>query len=498
MFKKAGLIVSLLISLVSTSQNIQSELETIFNSYQLMGMSVCVSVNGTTEQFHFGLRDFDRDLPINSDTKYRIASVSKSVTALGLIKLYSNGLFDLDDDISEYLGYTLRNPQYPNTPITFRMVLSHTSGLQDGTGYNPFLQATFNQLPVPNITEVLVPDGNYYTTNMWRTETPGTFFAYSNINFGLIGTLIEKISEQRFDIYMKDEILDPLAIDASYNVRDLTDINDVAVLYRNNGGWQPQADNYEGVVPDPLDIGDYTPGTNGIYFGPQGSLRISAQDTGTFLNYLATNGIEATLPISPEAIQEMKAIAWNYDGTNGDNYFGLFNRWGLGLHHANVTTGDQICNLGTYDTFIGHPGEAFGLVSDAYFNVQQNISFTLLINGIWNGYDIGENSSYYTVEEDVFQALCTYFENTLAISDSTDSNTIIISPNPAKTTMHILVDRDQQVAIYHIYDMTGRLQSKGITSGSDTVVDVSSLSQGMYFIKMQNEASVITKKLLIK
>jgi len=472
MFKKGSLIISLLISLISTSQNIQSQLETVFDAYQLMGMSVWVSTNDTSEQFHFGLRDFDRDLPINADTKYRIASVSKSVTALGLIKLYSDGLFDLDDDVSEYLGYTLRSPQYPDTPITFRMVLSHTSSLQDGTGYNPFLQATFNQLPVPNITEVLLSDGDYYTTNMWRTETPGTFFAYSNINFGLIGTLIEKISDERFDIYMKNAILNPLGIDASYNVRDLTDINDVAVLYRNNGGWQPQADNYQGVIPDPLNIGEYVPGTNGVYFGPQGSLRISAEGTGTFLNYLETDGIDTALTINPEALQEMKTIAWDYDGANGDNYFGLFNRWGLGLHHANVNTGDQICNLGEYDSFIGHPGEAFGLVSDAYFNTQQNISFTLLINGIWNGYELGENSSYYTVEEDVFQVLCTYFENTLTVSNVDGNREIMISPNPAKTATHIFLPTHQQASSYHIYDTRGRLHSKAIISSIDTIIDV--------------------------
>jgi CubicO group peptidase (beta-lactamase class C family) len=66
-----------------------------------MGMSVWGSVHDSPEQFHFGLRDFTRDLPMNADTKYRSASVSKSVTALGLIKLYSDGLFDLDDDVSD-------------------------------------------------------------------------------------------------------------------------------------------------------------------------------------------------------------------------------------------------------------------------------------------------------------------------------------------------------------------------------------------------------------
>lgn len=498
MLKKGSLTIALLISFVSYSQNIQSELETIFDAYQLMGMSVWVSTPDTSEQFHFGLRDFNRDLPINADTKYRIASVSKSVSALGLIKLYSEGFFDLDDDISQYIGYIVRNPQYPNTPITFRMVLSHTSSLQDGDGYNPFLQGTFNQLPVPNISEVLIPDGDYYTTNMWRTEQPGTFFAYSNINFGLVGTLIEKISNERFDVYMKNELLDPLDIDGSYNVRDLSDINDVAVLYRNNGGWQPQADNYEGVVPDSPNIGDYVPGTNGIYFGPQGSLRISAQDTGIFLNYLATNGTDSSLTISQAALQEMKAIAWDYNGTNGDNYFGLFNRWGLGLHHANVTPGDQICNLGTYDSFIGHPGEAFGLVSDAYFNTQQDISFTLLINGIWNGYDLGENSAYYTVEEDVFEVLCDYFQDTLSLSDISLNNTVLITPNPATKETSIIIEEIQPNTFYTMYDSKGSLQSSGILSNTTTPLDISTLSRGLYFIKIENNTTITTKKLLVQ
>ncbi|WP_299683138.1 serine hydrolase [uncultured Dokdonia sp.] len=498
MLKKGCLIIGLFITCISNSQTIQSELEAVFEAYELMGMSVWVGTPGVSEQFHYGLRDLNRDLPINADTKYRIASVSKSVTALGLIKLYNDGLFDLDDDISEYLGYTIRNPQYPDIPITFRMVVSHTSSLQDGDGYNPFLQGTFNQLPVPNISEVLVSDGDYYTTNMWRTETPGTFFAYSNINFGLIGTLIEKISDERFDRYMKNEILDPLGLDASYNVRDLSDINDVAVLYRNNGGWQPQVDNYEGVVPSPPNIGDYTPGTNGIYFGPQGSLRISAEDTGFFLNYLASDGINTSLNISQDILQEMKAIAWNYDSTNGDNYFGLFNRWGLGLHHANVTTGDQICNLGTYDSFIGHPGEAFGLVSDAYFNTQQNISFALLINGIWNGYQLGENSSYYTVEEDVFEVLCTYFQETLTVSDITVDNTVLITPNPANKETSIILEEITTPISYTIYDSKGSFQNSGTLNNKSTTIDISALSRGVYFIKIKNNTTITTRKLLIR
>ena len=148
------------------------------------------------------------------------------------MKLYDQDEFELDEDISTYLGFTVRNPNHPTIPITFRMLLSHTSSLQDGTGYTSFLNATYAQNPIPNMSSVLQPGGSFYTTNMWRTEIPGSYFTYSNLNFGLIGTLIEKISNQRFDVFMKNEILIPLDIDGSYNIQDLSTITDVATIYR--------------------------------------------------------------------------------------------------------------------------------------------------------------------------------------------------------------------------------------------------------------------------
>lgn len=495
MHKKTVLLLfGLLVGASAISQTIEAELQTIFNDNALMGLSVIVTTNSEVEEYHFGLRDFDRNLPITQNTHYRIASISKAFSALGLLKLVSNGEVALDDDISNRLGYTLRNPNFPNIPITYRMLLSHKSGLQDGTGYSNFLNATYSQTPIPNINELLLPGGSFYTSNMWRTEAPDTFFAYSNINFGLVGTLIEAISGERFDIFMKNEILIPLTITGSYNIQDLQDINDVAVLYRNNGGWQPQFDDYQGVTPTPPDLSNYIPGTNGAYFSPQGGLRSTPADVNKFLTFLNGNPSEFSLSISESVLTEMKSIQWDYNGINGDNYFGLFNRWGLGLQHANVTTGDMICNLGNYGTFLGHAGEAYGLISDAFYSENEDVQVVLMTNGAFNGYSFGTNSSFYQVEEDIFSAVCERFQITLNTIEN-NSTEISISPNPFVEL--ITVKTSSPILVIEIYDIKGRLVFKTETNPTE-VINLSHLEASFYFAVITTTEGTFRKKLIKK
>jgi CubicO group peptidase (beta-lactamase class C family) len=104
------------------------------------------------------------------------------------------------------------------------MLLSHTSSLAEGSKYNDFLAATYADTP-PEVSQLLIPNGLYYNEDTWSSHKPGTFFQYSNINFGLLGTLIEAISGQRFDIYMREHVLAPLSIAGSFNIADIKDIN---------------------------------------------------------------------------------------------------------------------------------------------------------------------------------------------------------------------------------------------------------------------------------
>ena len=127
-------------------------------------------------------------------------------------------------------------------------------------------------------------------------------FTYSNINYGLIGTLIEALSGQRFDIFMREQILIPLEIDGSFNIQDLTDIYNVSVLYRYNNGWVAQWDNYQGIMPIAPNLDDYALGTNGIYFAPQGGLRITAHEMNSIARALASDGAFYNLNITQEKL----------------------------------------------------------------------------------------------------------------------------------------------------------------------------------------------------
>jgi hypothetical protein len=123
---------SVLFCVHAFGQNLQSNLNTVFTNNQLMGMSVYVFDDMNENTYSYGLRNLSQNLPINAATKYRIASVSKTVTALGLMKLFDHGLFGLDDSISTYLGYNVVNPIFRQfqllleccfrTPVVFKMV----------------------------------------------------------------------------------------------------------------------------------------------------------------------------------------------------------------------------------------------------------------------------------------------------------------------------------------------------------------------------------------
>lgn len=391
----------------SGAQDLQQALGSIASQRGLVGLSVAVTCGDQVVQLvHHGERDLALGYPVNNDTRYRVASVSKLVTAIGLMRLYEQGGFSLDDDVSGALGFTLRNPAHPDVPITYRMLLSHRSSLQDGTGYNSFLNATYSNTPPPPIQHLVQPGGTWYTADLWRTEPPGSWFMYSNLNYGIIGTLIEAHSGMRFDRYMREQVLLPMGIEGSYNIQDLDDIGQLAVLYRNSS---PQADDLGGQLPPAPDLSAYTIGSNGLTFAPQGGLRASAWEMARVLLFMHGQGsANGTTILQPTTWNSMAADAWTWNGNNGDNYFGLFRSWGLGVHRITAQPGGDVVLPGTF--MLGHAGEAYGLLSDLYLDPVTGYGLVFITNGYTSGnaYTFGANSSFYRVEEEVFSALGTH------------------------------------------------------------------------------------------
>jgi len=488
------------------AQNIQTELQGIFNKYKLMGMSVVGICKGKVSfSYYRGLADFARNVPIDSNTKYRVASVSKSITAIALMQLYEQGYFSLDDDVSTHLGFTLRNPNFPTTPITYRMLLSHTSSLNDGNTYDSFLNATYTQNPPPALSELLTPSGASYHSSMFLNKQPGTYFTYSNVAYGVIGTLIEKISGKRFDVYCKEKIFQPLGLKASFNIQDFDDINQIAVLYRRiSGNWVATLDNYAGVMPPPRDLSAYTIGSNGLVFAPQGGLRISAKDLGILGMLMLNKGIYNNQRLlNAQTVELMMTPQWSYNGTNGNNYGCLFNEWGLGMH---ITTNRTRCDIVfSGKKMTGHPGEAYGLVSDWYFHLPLGEVVVFITNGSETGYATSTKSAYYAVEQEVFDAVRKDFntkcaENTTQppLVNSLDSQqTFQIRPNPTHQNLEIIFPQKINAELLVIDSFGKNVISQNVFA-QNCVLDLSKLPKGLYILEIRSEKGVQRNKILVE
>ncbi|MGE4276774.1 MAG: serine hydrolase [Lawsonibacter sp.] len=378
-------------------------------------------------------QDPANNLPLELNSRYRTASISKIFTTIGAMRLVEQGKLDLDEDISTYLGFVVRNPNFPDIAITPRMLLSHTSSLRDGSIYSiP---------PEYGIKEFFSPDGKYWLNgeHFASTEdgvscTPGQYFCYCNLNFAVIGTIIERLSGQRFDEYMKANILEPMGIKASYNPGDFDadEIKNVSVLYQKmqknvwdvTGPYVAQIDDYRGQVPDrnevivtnPVlqdedmiaDLSDYQIGTNGSLFSPQGGLRISPDEMKVLIDMFLNNGtVNGKQILEPESVEEMFTPVWTYDeAAQNGHTIGLFYSYGLAIQTMTSQYGDRFVK--DRDIVLsGHFGEAYGLLAGVFMDRETGDVIYYVMTGMGAPEDenYGEYSGMYKWEERFCTAL---------------------------------------------------------------------------------------------
>lgn len=394
------------LTLTTFCQSLPSAIDRIAHQYDLMGGAVVVFCDsGILHSHYFGIADLATHRTVNENTLFRVASISKVITAVAALQLVEQNLVQLDADISDHLGFTVRNPRFPDIPITTRMLLSHTSSLQDSPTYPSFLDATLQEQLTPDLQELLLPNNRFFHHDQFHATQPGSFFQYSNLNYVLIGTLIERITGIRFDHYCQQHIFQPLQIKASFNVQELPNPSNLAVLYRKiDSNWIPQADHYPVITTPTSNLTNYRPGTNAARLGPQGGLRISAIDLSTVFRALLAPSKNHPPLLHPSSTKELLSNQWTYQGANGNTHEGLFLSWGLGVHRITSMPGkDQV--LPGSPTMVGHPGEAYGLLSDAYYDPERKIGFIFITNGSGSGYQTSPTSAFYTVEQELFQAI---------------------------------------------------------------------------------------------
>ena len=189
--------------------------------YRAVGASlVLVLPGGAEETLCFGHARLDPRTPVSPRTCFRVASVSKLVMAIGALSLCESGILSLDRDIGAYLGYPVRSPHAPDTPVTLRMLLTHTAALRDAGPYG-----TLGLSQRADLRDLLC------APESWLPRAPGEAFAYSNFGAGVAGVVMERASGMPFDALMQSRVFAPLSIRASYDPRRIAPAADLADGY---------------------------------------------------------------------------------------------------------------------------------------------------------------------------------------------------------------------------------------------------------------------------
>ena len=352
--------------------------------------------DGITGSGASGLADRARGRPLTIEDPVRIASISKLVVALGVMRLVEEGKLDLDRDVSDYLGWTLRNPAFADGAITLRHLLSHRSSIRDEVDY---------AIPLGRTVRETMADAAAFDPD----HPPGAFFRYSNLNFPIIASVMERVTGERFDRLMARLVLQPLDLDACFNWTTCSDsaVARAVTLYAPDGNVI--RDDLGGRHPDcpvlapegaACALETYRPGDNGALFSPQGGLRISVADLAS-LGRLVLNGgwHEGRRFLSYAGLRQLFTLHWRFDGTNGETDQGFYCGYGLAVQI--LPTRRPGCSDDLFATgreMVGHAGDAYGVRSGLWIDSESGTGIAFFATN--NGDDPPRGrSSYRAIEE---------------------------------------------------------------------------------------------------
>ncbi len=352
---------ALLFPIISNAQENQAEaaIQQIMKENPVMGLSVAVVKDNKFIYTHsFGLKDVETNAPLTNENIFRIASISKSFSATAILQLVEAKKVNLDQDVSELIGFKVRNPKFPETIITLRLMLSHLSSINDSQGY--FSLDSIN--PAKSV--------NWY--KCYNSYEPGKRYEYCNFNFNMIGTIIEKVSGERFDAYIQNHILNPLQLYGGYYVNGL-DKSKFATIYE----YQPDAAKFvaspNAYAPRTAEVAAYQMGYSAPIFSPTGGMKISAKDLATYMmmhaNYGKYNGVRIISKKSSKMMQMAVSDIAAY---------------GFALETPATIIDGKV--------MVGHTGSAYGLYSAMFFNPQEKFGIVVISNGCHPGETNGYNN----------------------------------------------------------------------------------------------------------
>ena len=320
----------------------------------LPGMSAAVVHDGKVSWVgHYGYADLEKKIAVGPETIFFLASISKTVTGTTTMSLVEKGKINLDEDVNAYLSFKVRNPKWPDVPITVRHLLTHTSSIQESSARLVSLAKpgdptmTLQQLLEP----YLVPGGaTYVEGESFGPQKPGTTFVYSNFAVALAGLIIERASGKPFAAACREAVFAPLGlVNTSYLLADL-DPAKLAVPYTYVSG--------KGQLPNPQTSVPYLPAT---------ALKTTAKELARFLACIIRGGeIDGARILSTASVTEMtKVQVVANDVGNGIEQEGLL--W------EHRTIAGAPC--------VGHGGSYYGASTTMHYRKRDGVGVLTLANG---------------------------------------------------------------------------------------------------------------------
>lgn len=346
---------------------------------------------GETSARTSGFADVAAGRRVTADDPVRVASISKLVVGIAVLRLVEQGQLDLDADVSDMLGWWLRNPGFPDTPVTLRLLLSHQSSLSDGIDY---------ALPLDGELRAALANPAAWD----RGHAPGRWFRYANLNFPVVAAVMEQATGERFDQLMDRLVLKPLRLSACFNWTTCGDatVARAVVLYRDGAAVRDDLHGQRPACPvtptgnGSCDLSAWRAGVNGAIFSPQGGLRISMRDLAKIGRFLLSDGaVDGARLLSRRSMRMLATPVWTFDGGNGWTgsdaadpaaASGFDCRYGLAVSFTATRRGG--CRndpFGDGRERSGHAGDAYGVRSGLWVDRRAGTGIAYFATGVAEG-----------------------------------------------------------------------------------------------------------------
>ncbi|MGI9249416.1 MAG: serine hydrolase domain-containing protein [Woeseiaceae bacterium] len=247
----------------------QSRIEEVLAEERLTGIAwALVGENGDVRLGATGFRDNATQSGFTTDTRFHVGSVTKSLLSTGVLRLATTGAIELDSPVARYLpDLRFDNPWRGNSQVTVRHLLDHTSGLEDARMWQMFSERAKADTPLL----AAFPDSQELLRIRSR---PGSRFSYSNLGYTILGLIIESVAGDRYETYLDDQLLVPLAMHDSTFAFTTQDGEDADPML----AWG-HVDDGSRYVASPM------------FLRPAGQFTTTTGDLARFMKFLLGNGV---------------------------------------------------------------------------------------------------------------------------------------------------------------------------------------------------------------